>query len=129
MTFSTASRHKNHKPLLFWGMDAGKRPQDFVRTDVPEESRQRLAVILSKGRILASYRGMASCRVCKQMLGSCDMGAHGFVWPQEAQHYVLQHGVWTPECDELLHCVDKEYQKANANQTQPGLSKSMKERT
>jgi hypothetical protein len=74
---------------------------DFVRTDISTERRQALAVILSAGRTTETYTGWASCRICHSRLGTRDLGAHGFVWPEMAGHYILVHGVWTPDCDLL----------------------------
>lgn len=34
-----------------------------------------------------------------------DLTRFGFVWPEKAEHYLTEHGVWTPECSELLLAV------------------------
>jgi len=87
--------------ILFWGMLRGERPQDFVRTDISAERRSALAAVLSAGTIAIAYLGFANCRICHSRLGTCDLGAFGFVWPQQAEHYILAHQVWTPDCDRL----------------------------
>src|SRR5262249_35450515 len=33
---------------------------------------------------------------------SMDLTRFGFVWPEKAEHYVLAHDVWTPECSALV---------------------------
>ena len=107
-------------PLLFWDEQAGElqplldmlgvvpggrrygQPKDHVRHDVPRQAREELAGTLEQGNVLMTYRGSAACRICGARLGSQDLFAHGFVWPQKAEHYVLVHDVWTKECDALL---------------------------
>jgi len=108
-------------PLLFWDdkvdgglgqildflgvVPGGRRygqPKDHVRNDVPRSDREELARALQSGDVLMSYLGWADCRICGARLGTQDLFGHGFVWPQKAEHYVLVHGVWTRECDDLL---------------------------
>jgi hypothetical protein len=117
------------KRLLFWDekvdgglgilLDAlgvvpgGRRhgqPRDHVRRDVPRADREELARALqirsstnpTGGDVLMGYMGWADCRMCGARLGTRDLFGHGFVWPELAEHYVLVHDVWTPECAELL---------------------------
>lgn len=110
------------KQLLFWDGPAGQlqpvldalgvvprglhgQPRDHVRRDVPRQDREELARALEGGTVLKRYRGLASCRICGELLGSQDLIGHGFVWPQRASHYVLVHDVWTPECAEMLSAI------------------------
>lgn len=106
------------QPLLdFLGVVPGGRrhgqPRDHVRRDVPRASREELARALqlqsptnpTGGDVLMSYLGWADCRMCSERLGTRDFFGHGFVWPEKADHYVLRHSVWTPECDEMLAAV------------------------
>jgi hypothetical protein len=87
--------------ILFWGLLRGERPRDFVLTDITTDRRQALAVVLMSGRAMEAYPGWANCRMCGSELGTQDLGALGFVWPEKAEHYILAHGVWTPDCDRL----------------------------
>jgi hypothetical protein len=89
-------------PILFWERVPGKRPQDFVRSDIAAQDRQSLAHVLAHGAVLISYMGWADCRICGEALGSQDLAGFGFFWPQKAEHYVLQHNVWTLDCSLLL---------------------------
>jgi hypothetical protein len=57
---------------------------------------------LASGRPVVSYAGFAQCRICDVVLGTCDMEVHGFAYPEKAEHYLQEHQVWTPGCDELL---------------------------
>ena len=118
------------KRLLFWDDAAGNglqslqplldmfsrkrgQPRDHVRHDVPWPDREELSHALqlrstmnpAGGDVLASYFGRATCRICGQELGTRDFFGHGFVWPEMADHYVLAHRVWTPECNEMLAVV------------------------
>ena len=89
------------RKIFFWEHAAGLRPQDFVRRDVPRGKREQLAAVLRGGTRGLTYRGWAECRMCGAHLGSSDVHGLGFVWPELAEHYVLEHDVWTPGCDAL----------------------------
>ncbi len=95
------------RSILFWGLLRGERPQDFVRTDITLERRQALAATLAAGRTCIAYMRWANCRICGSHLGSKDLGAFGFVWPEKAEHYILTHGVWTPDCDALEFAITR----------------------
>jgi hypothetical protein len=91
--------------ILFWTRAQGGRPQDFVRPDIPNTARQIVAVALSAGRDAHpefQAMGWANCRICRRQLGTRDLSGLGLTWPEGAEHYVLEHGVWTPGCSELL---------------------------
>lgn len=119
------------KPLLFWDDQAGElqplldllnvvpggrkygQPKDHVQHDVPWADREELARALQLrssmnprgGDVLMGYMGWANCRICGERLGTRDLFGHGFVWPEKAEHYVLNHSVWPPGCDEMLAAV------------------------
>jgi len=120
------------KPLLFWddpiageglqplldalGIALGHKrgqPRDHVRHDVPPVDRLELMRALqprsvtnpSGGDVLMAYMGWADCRICGKRLGTRDFHGHGFVWPELADHYIVHHQVWTPECAEMLAAV------------------------
>jgi len=86
--------------LLFWTESAP--PSKFVRSHVSDRDRRELATALRGGRTVDAYLGHANCRICGAELGYRDLESHGMVRPDGAEHYVLEHGVWTPGCDELL---------------------------
>ncbi len=128
------------KKLLFWDdeIDSGPlqplldalgvilrgrtygQPKDHVRLDVPWADREDLSRALRLrppagsigGDVWMSYLGWADCRMCGQRLGTRDLFGYGFVWPERAEHYVLDHRVWTPECDEMLAAVRRSFRKA-----------------
>lgn len=94
--------------MLYWGDSLGARPHDHVRRDVPDLARRQVALVLQNGTDAhpgVGLRGSANCRICGEPLGSGNLTAFGFVWPEKADHYVLVHGVWTPECSQLLHAA------------------------
>ena len=105
------------KLLDFFGVVPGGRkygqPHDHIRQGVPQADRDELARVLQLrtgtnmigGDVLMSYYGWADCRICGDRLGTRDLFGHGFMWPELADHYVLVHNVWTPECDEMLAAV------------------------
>lgn len=89
------------------------QPKDHICPDVPIGDREELARALrlrsktnpSGGEVLMGYMGWADCRMCGDRLGTRDFFGHGFVWPELADHYVLSHDVWTPECADMLAAV------------------------
>lgn len=127
------------KRILFWDERAGGelqplldmlgvvpggrkhgQPKDHVRRDVPWEDREEVARALQLrstmnpigGDVLMGYFGWADCRMCGERLGTRDLFGHGFVWPEKADHYILNHHVWTPGCDELLAAVRRARRRA-----------------
>ena len=102
--------HGELQPLLdFLNVVPGGRkfgqPKDHVRRDVPRADREELARVLQRGDVGTAYMGWADCRICGRQLGTRDFFGYGFLWPEKAEHYVLEHDVWTSECDELLAAV------------------------
>ena len=127
---------RTDKRILFWDDEVGGplqplletlgmfgrrngQPKDHVRSDVPWSDRSELARALQirapagllGGDILLSYMGWANCRMCGQRLGTRDLFGYGFVWPELADHYIIDHKVWTPECDEMLAVVRRTFRK------------------
>jgi hypothetical protein len=89
--------------ILFWS--ARRPPSRYVRVDIAADDRALVAVALRAGAVAMSYMGWADCRICGQPLGTSDLETHGLVFPEKAEHYVLEHDVWTPGCDELLRRI------------------------
>lgn len=135
----TARAPVGGKRILFWDEQAGElqplldmlgvklrgnerlgQPKDHVRLDVPWEDREEVAKALqlrstmnpTGGDVLMGYLGWADCRICGERLGTRDCFGYGFVWPEKAEHYVLNHHVWTPGCDELLAAVRQTRRRA-----------------
>lgn len=79
----------------------GRNPQEWVIRTVDRESRELVGNALAQGKVLMRFMGYAECRLCGRQLGSADLYGFGFIWPEKAEHYVLDHDVWTPECNEL----------------------------
>lgn len=98
------------------------QPKDHVRHDVPPVDRLELIRALqlrsvtnpAGGAVLMNYMGWAVCRICGKRLGTRDFAAHGFVWPEKADHYLVAHQVWTPECAEMLAAVRRQQRKTRA---------------
>ena len=97
--------------ILFWEDVPGQRPQDFIRDDVSDNVRRFLTKILMDGESIAAYKGHAKCRICNAQLGSHDLSAYGFIWPQMAEHYITEHAVWTPDCALLVERAVIELEK------------------
>jgi hypothetical protein len=96
-----------------FGLPPGADPRSCVRNDIPYADRQTVAKALelrstmnpTGAEVLMGYFGLANCRICNVELGSRDLHGHGFVWPEKAEHYILNHNVWTADCDALLAAV------------------------
>ncbi|MEP6695198.1 MAG: hypothetical protein ABJB39_11205 [Chloroflexota bacterium] len=87
--------------LLFWSPE--NPPQSFIRLDVPPGDRAKVVAALKAGQFPDyRYGGHADCRICVAALGSTDMLVCDMVYPEQAEHYLMVHNVWTPGCDELL---------------------------
>jgi len=84
---------------------ADPQPQDCINQNIPRADRIELARALVNGQDLEAYLGYANCRICNKMLGSRDLTGWGFMWPEKAEHYILDHDVWTPGCSRLLAAV------------------------
>ena len=101
-------------PIMFWlPMNRGqddypkRNPKGFIRDDIPQAKRDAVVDILTHPEHDAAQRGFALCRMCKDVLGTHDFMGHGFVWPERAEHYILEHGVWIPELDDLLVAANR----------------------
>lgn len=81
------------------------QPQDCVNAKIARADRGALAKALAGGEVLEAYLGWADCRICGTQLGIKDLMGWGFMWPEKAEHYVLEHDVWTPDCARLLAAV------------------------
>lgn len=84
-----------------------RRPEQHVTPYVPLRKRQQVAKLLAAGQPIESYLGHAHCRMCGVELGYRDFAGYGFIWPEKAEHYLLEHGVWTPECEMLYAAARK----------------------
>jgi hypothetical protein len=102
--------HGELQPLLdLLGVVPGGRrygqPREHIRRGVPMADREELARALQGGGVGMGYMGWADCRICGARLGTRDFFGNGFLWPEKAEHYILVHDVWTPECGEMLAAV------------------------
>jgi hypothetical protein len=48
-------------------------------------------------RVLKSWRGLASCRICDEILGNTCHGDANYNWPDGYLHYLEQHQVKPPQ--------------------------------
>lgn len=117
------------KPMLFWGPAIGHgdtfgalaeafitlftgripnlQPKDCITNRVTLRKRQIVGKLLAAGEPIKAYMGHAHCRICGVELGYRDLAGYGFTWPERAEHYVLEHDVWTPDCDRLFAAARK----------------------
>ncbi len=88
--------------LLYWSDDY--RPQDFINKPHPDASK--VVAILQNYDRRIPWKGWARCRICDEILGSSCIILGDFMWPKQAEHYILKHNLWIPEFDELLEKLD-----------------------
>lgn len=95
-------RYAGKHMLMFWSHT--RRPQDYANKTTfvaPGDVLTAIAVMRS-GEVLERWMGWAECRICGETLGTKDMTAFDFVWPEKAEHYIEAHGVWAPGVEQLV---------------------------
>jgi len=99
------------QPIMYWSQ--GKRPEDYEDAAgyIEPERRRWVIETLKTSPTVEEWRGGAGCRLCRvyhntsTLLGHRDLGAFGFVWPEGAEHYIIEHGVWHPDLDALYEAA------------------------
>ncbi len=116
---STMSFGLESPEIMFWSED--HQPQDFAGQVGNVDHKKVTAVIeaLKEGDTKASWKGWAECRICDEHLGSRDLGSHGFKWPSMAEHYIEEHGVWTPGLDQFAEALLGEEIEVEKDGTRP----------
>jgi hypothetical protein len=68
---------------------------EATRGIMTQEQIDACMVYMGAAMKCAAYLGFASCRLCGEMLGTCDMLTPNKKWifPEKWQHYILLHGV------------------------------------
>jgi len=96
---------ENAKPILYWSEK--HCPQDYENciSSVSTEAVDRVIAALRLGENVQQARGWANCRICEASLGSSDLSSNGFMWPSQAEHYVVEHGVWTPDLNQFAETL------------------------
>jgi len=63
------------------------------------ESRDKAGVIayLESGSKVNQYKGMSSCRICQQGVGSSERSDGTYAWPDRMEHYIKEHDLKIPE--------------------------------
>ena len=90
------------KDIMFWSESLDPRQLVGLSANVDSAIIYRAVSKLQSGRITTRYRGYATCRLCGQKLGSCDMVSGHWRFPEGAEHYILKHGVWYPDLDAFV---------------------------
>jgi hypothetical protein len=75
-------------------------PGDHCDPNMPEEERERVAALLRSHPVTDTYRGMSWDRLgpldVPLDVGSGEIAARGYVWPEGLAHYVLTYGLVLP---------------------------------
>ena len=80
-------------------------PHPTVNPQIDPTLRLRAVSWLNNGKLLNSYRGFSTCRICGCVNGSIELGRDGYVYPEGLVHYITDHNVWLPEFDQILSAV------------------------
>lgn len=102
---STTQQEDVMQEIMFWNED--HRPEDYVGCveNVDVGTLDKVLSALKGGAVHESYKGWAECRICGAHLGSRDLVHEGFIFPDQAEHYIEEHGVWTPELDRFAETL------------------------
>jgi DNA ligase-1 len=90
---------EGRKPIMFWTDKFD--PNLFVgrADDVPAARKRSVVAKMKRGKLVQGYKGGSRCRICRKALGSRDLGNADWIWPEKAEHYITEHGVWFPLLD------------------------------
>jgi hypothetical protein len=56
-----------------------------------------LVAYLMSGKPCNFYRGYSKCRICNKKLGYFERTDGGYIWPDQLEHYILEHNVLLPK--------------------------------
>lgn len=88
------------KAIGFWSSTRSPElpsPTQFVDKDWDPEERRAVVDHLRRGFVARAYMGRAECRVCGRLLGSLTLTDGTYAWPEQLEHYLLEHDVRLPE--------------------------------
>jgi hypothetical protein len=91
--------------IMHWSSDHPPERYAGLVGGVPKDDVLLAISALRTGKRLRATVGWVDCRICGEVLGTSDLGAYGFVWPERSEHYIEEHGVWTPGLDELVRAA------------------------
>lgn len=74
-------------------------------------NKEKVTKYLQEGKSINHYRGYSDCRLCNQILGSCEKTDGVWCWPEKMEHY-LEHDVKLPE-EFLNHMIEKQFKITN----------------
>ena len=119
-------REEQSEKILFWSDE--HRPEDYVGCieDVYVGTLDSVISALQEAEVHQSYKGWANCRICDANLGSRDLYHEGFIFPSQAEHYIQEHGVWTPGLQRFAEALNRapiseEREKNEKNETTCGI--------
>ena len=84
-----------HNPRAFAGR-AAKQPTELL---------DEIIAYLRAGKVSDPLPQTASCRICGMHLGDTLRTDGEYCWPDQTEHYIIAHHVWTPEHKELARRV------------------------
>jgi hypothetical protein len=112
------TRNLNITSVGFWNSpsrrDGGIQEVEAAKGELSNDECDAVLAFIKGSGINMAYRGMARCRACDEMLGSCRMLTPdaAFVFPQLYEHYIVEHGVRPPQ--EFIDAAKKWYVQQEA---------------
>jgi hypothetical protein len=67
-----------------------------------------IVTYLDGGIRLNHYRGFSTCRICSDILGSCERTDYVYIWPDKLSHYVKEHDLILP-IDFIEHTLKEDW--------------------
>ena len=93
----TAPKMVGYWDAPWWSRLNLPRPDRLIRVGWRFSDRENIVAYLRSGVSCNVFMGSASCRLCRQYLGSLDLTDGEWVWPERLEHYVSEHEVMLPD--------------------------------
>ena len=65
--------------------------------DQQQQQQQQQQTVNNNPRVLQVWRGLATCRLCDEIVGNACHGDDQYNWPEGYRHYLVNHEVRPPQ--------------------------------
>lgn len=89
-------KKQNLKRIGFWQSESEPNlplVSKFIDSTWNHSEKLMILDYLQKGKVITTYRGWSTCRVCEKKNGSSDLSDGVYVWPEGYYHYIAHHNV------------------------------------
>ena len=73
------------------------------------KDKEKVIKYLASGIPCNHYSGFSGCRLCNQILGTCERTDGFWAWPDKFEHYIDNHDIRIPE-EFLTHIAGRDYE-------------------